>query len=148
MAFRTRHGFEAELVPENFAIRFVEAKQPPLMSFGFFVGTDVAIQAGFEFGFVAGFDGSGDEDIAAPNDRAGVAKARQRRLPADILTSVNIPLSRRRSVREAACMRAAELRPIGGRRRRERGLSQQGDNEDPRTGENQGLHRRVISKRE
>jgi len=94
MAFRAGHGFEAELVPQNFAIRFIEAKQPPLVFFGFFVGTDIAVQTGLEFGFVAGFDGGGDKDFVVPSDRTGVAQAGERRLPADILTSLDVPLSR------------------------------------------------------
>ena len=58
-------------------------------------------------------DGRGEEDAVAPDDRARVAEAGDRRLPADVRPVLHVPGDRRvLAVGDAGRVRPAELRPV------------------------------------
>ncbi len=78
------------------------------------IGINVPVQPELEFGFAARLDGGGDIDAVLPHNRAGVAKAGNRRLPADIFSGFDVPGDWRGVVGDAAGLRAAELGPVDG----------------------------------
>lgn len=123
VALDARNGFETKLVPKQFSAVFIEAKQAPLVRLLFFVRRAIAVNASFEIGSAAGFNGGGDIDVVLPDDRAGVAQARNGFLPANVLAGFKVPFGGRRLVGEAGAVRAAKLGPVGGR-----GESRNGEN--------------------
>ena len=94
---------------------FVEGEQAPLVLLLFFVGCAIAVDAGFKVGFPAGFNGGSDIDAVPPDDRAGVAQARNGFLPANVLAGFEVPLGGRGLVGETGGILAAKLGPVGGR---------------------------------
>ena len=122
-----RDSFIAEPVPEEFPGVFIETEQTPLVRFLFLVGCAVAIDADFEVGLSARFDGSSDIDAILPDDWASVAKAGNRFLPTNVFATFQIPFRGSGLIGKAGAIRAAELRPIG--RRRESGKRQDPENE-------------------
>ena len=114
VARRPRDGFQSEFVPKDFARPLVQAKEPPLLRPLFMIGLNVSVQPELEFGFVAWLDGGGDIDAVLPHNRAGVAQAGNRRLPADIFSGFDVPGDWRGVVGNAAGLRATELWPVDG----------------------------------
>ena len=125
VALRLRHPLVGGALPEHAAGRPIEAVEPPrvprmvgdasdLLQGDGAVGVDAGVAAG-----AGERHGAGHEDAVAPDDRARMAEARDRRLPGDVRAGGDVPGQRRLAGGfDAAGVRAAERGPALGRRGR------------------------------
>src|SRR2546422_2419794 len=78
-------------LPEDFAAAFVQRVNHPSLRRVILRRVAIAIQPWLEAGFGVGADGAGDEDARAPDDRAGMREARNRRAPQNVFACLAIP---------------------------------------------------------
>src|SRR5437879_10605650 len=113
MAFDARNGFVTRFVEDDFATGFVQRQQPPLVRVLVVGGLDVSVKSDLEIG-LARPRGGGYIDTITPKDRRRVSQTRNRRLPPDMLTLLDIPTRRRDGLRiHSARLRSAALPPVG-----------------------------------
>src|SRR5205823_515815 len=92
MPLDLRHPLVGRPRPEDVAGVAVEAEHLPGVFAGVVDGADVAVVADADLRVrLAAADRRGDEHPVAPDDRAGVAEAGDRRLPADAVAGLAVP---------------------------------------------------------
>src|SRR5439155_1199187 len=84
VALDLRHAGIGFLLPDNVAGLLVETEHEPLVRRVVLDGLDVAILARLDARLRVAADGRRDEDAIFPDDRARVAEAGDRRLPAHV----------------------------------------------------------------
>ena len=79
-------------LPADLSRALVDRVQHPAMRRSIVRGIAVAVEAGLERRVRAAADGAGHEEHVAPDDRAGVCEARNRRPPQDVRAGGRIPV--------------------------------------------------------
>lgn len=114
MTLNARNAFITKFIPEEFTALFIDADQTPLVRLFFLIRRTVAVNANFQIGFAARFDGSDDEYVILPDDWARMAEARNRLLPSNIFAVFKVPVGGSGLGGKAGAIRAAELGPVRG----------------------------------
>src|SRR5579871_6322888 len=95
MPLQSWHALPSGALPHDFAGGLVQAVNAPAVLDNVLRGCAGTIQAGFELGIWIIADGRRHEHAIIPNDRGGVAQARDGRLPRARSELVYIPGRRR-----------------------------------------------------
>ena len=104
-----------DALPGHSACGLVDRVEHPLVAGSIVRRITVAVQAGLERGVALAADRARHEDAIAPDDRAGVREAGNRRTPADAFVRGGVPcLGQVLPIRDTRRIRAAEGRPAPG----------------------------------
>ena len=111
-----RHALVGVALPENFSRGLVEAVDLPGVLRKVIHRRDVTVEPGSERLVAGAADSRDHEDTVAPNHRAGGRDAGNRRFPADVLLSVDVPFDDRAlPVAVSSGVVAAEPGPVARR---------------------------------
>ena len=113
MPFAPWNAFAAQFVPDYPARLLLQCQQAPLMRFLVVRRGDVAVKPHFHILFAAA-NRRGDVNHISPNDGRGMRQSGNRRVPADVLGFLDVPVDGRRRARvNAAGIGTAKLGPVG-----------------------------------
>ena len=86
MTLDLRHSFGGDSLPENFAGAFIERVNLPGVFRIVFDGSNIAVESETRFVFRGAGHGGGDENLVAPNDRAGMSESGHGSLPTQVVS--------------------------------------------------------------
>src|SRR5206468_3140787 len=113
MALKLRYPVKSRSLPKDLAVVFVHAINLPGVRREVIDRSDVSIVAGPHLGIGLAANCGRDEDAIAPDDRARMTQAGDRRLPADVDAFGCVPGSwRLLPVGDAGRVRPTERRPV------------------------------------